>query len=137
MKPPRTLGISSGLGSMVRQTEQPMSIDIGDRRLRYGYEQQSKVLSNISFGTTPSNADADQNMQVWKATGVSPGAANTEFSVSHNLTHVPFGFMVVSVDKVATIIKSTTAWTAATSTSLGSIFLKTNAATVTFTLIIV
>ena len=99
-------------------------------------EQNAKALSNVSFGTTISNKDGDMNMQCWKASGTSAGVANTEFSVTHNLAHVPFGFMVVSTDKAAHIYKSTTAWTAATKTSLGTIYLKSDVATVTFSIVI-
>jgi hypothetical protein len=96
----------------------------------------SKTLSNISFGTTTSNADADMNMQVYKATGTTPAVANTAFTVQHNLRHVPFGFSVVRTNAAAHIYDSGTAWTAATQTSLGTISLKCDQASVAFVLII-
>lgn len=123
MKPPRTLGPALNSPAI-------------DRRMRYFLEQTVKVLSNISFGTTPSNADADQNMQTWKATGTTPGVANTAFTVSHNLRHVPFGFTVLRTDKAAHLYDSGVAWTAATTTTLGTISLKCDVATVAFTIAI-
>ncbi len=120
MRPPRTLGKS-------------LSVE----RLQYVVEQYSKVLSNISFGTTASNTDGDINIQCYKATGTTPGSANTEFAVPHNLAHVPFGFIVVSTGAAAHIYKSTTAWTSATTSSLGNIYLKCDQASVAFSIIIV
>lgn len=122
MKPPRTLELVTPLN--------------WQHRLRYQLEQMSKCLSNISFGQTISNADGDINISCYKASGTSPGTINTEFSVTHTLNHVPLGFMIVSTDKAAHIYKSTTAWTAATKSSLGSIFLKSDVASVAFSIII-
>lgn len=119
MKPPRTI-------------EQ----NAGQDHFRRVVEQVSKVMTNISFGTTTANTDADMNMRVWKATGTAPGTPNTEFQVTHNLDHVPIGFMVVSTDRAAHIYKSSSAWTAATKTTLGKVFLKADAASVAFVIII-
>lgn len=77
-------------------------------------EQTAKVLSNISFGSTTSNGDPDQNMAIWKATGVSPNVAGTEFAITHGLGRIPIGYNVVSADKAGHIYRSTTAWTATT-----------------------
>lgn len=122
MKPPRSIGIHRS------------PVDFS--HVKPLVNQMLKVLSNISFGTTTSNVDADMNMQVWKATGVSPVTPNTEFAVTHNLSHVPIGFMVVSANVAGHLFKSTTAWTRATPTALGSIFLKADVASITFTIII-
>lgn len=119
MKAPRSLGHS-----------------ISMERLQRVIEQDAKVLSNISFGTTLSNGDDDMNMQVHKASGTSPGTINVEFAVTHTLKHVPIGFMVVSTNKAAHFYKSTTAWTAATNSSLGSIYLKCDVITVAFVIVI-
>lgn len=120
MKPPRTMGASPSAA-----------------RLERILEQHAKVLSNISFGSTMSNADGEMNMQAHKVAGTTPGVINTEFAVTHTLKHIPIGFIVISTDKAgAHIYKSTTAWTAATNTSLGSIFLKCDVVTVAFSIVI-
>jgi hypothetical protein len=119
VKPPRSLGLQQTWEAVQRHLE-----------------IVSKTLSNISFGTTVNNTDPDMNMQCWKATGTTPASPNTEFAVTHNLKHVPIGFMIVSTNKAAHIYKSTTAWTAATTSTMGSIFLKCDTATVAFAIVI-
>lgn len=93
-------------------------------------DHNSRVLTNISFGSTTSNADGDMNMDVWKASGTTPGVANTEFSVSHGLGRVPFGFIVVNQNLAAHFFKSTSAWTST------NIFLKCDGISVAFTVIV-
>ncbi len=121
MKPPRTFE-----GSMVPE------------RLRYYLEQMSKVVSNISFGTTTSNADADQNVSIYKTPRiVSPIGVNVSIQVSHTLTHVPFGFSVVYTSKAAHVYDSgASPWTAATQDSLGYIYVACDVGSVQFGLII-
>lgn len=119
MKPPRSLSMNHGKDD-----------------LRYFTEQASKTMSNISFGTTTGNTDRDQNVQCWKATGTSPGAPNTAFTVTHNLPHVPFGFHILRMNAAARFYDSGVTWTAATKTALGTISLKCDIATVAFTIMI-
>lgn len=121
MKPPRTFGVAP-------TTTESM--------LKYAQELIAKTLSNISFGTTTSNADADMNMQVFKATGTSPGGANTTFVVSHTLKHVPIGFSVIRTNVAAHLYDAGVAWTAATNGSLGTISLKADQPSVAFVIII-
>jgi hypothetical protein len=121
VKPPRTLGLA------------PKTTDA---MVRYVQELISKSLSNISFGTTTSNADADMNMQCYKATGTTPVGPNTAFTVNHNLKHVPFGFSVLRTNIAAHIYDSGVAWTAATNSTLGTISLKCDQASVVFTIVI-
>lgn len=80
----------------------------------------------ISFGdgTNKDNIDC-----VW-ANGTSPGGANTEFSVTHDLGRVPVGYILVKSDKSANIYDGPTAWT----TSL--IYLKADQASVAYRLLI-
>lgn len=42
------------------------------------------------------------------------GTADTEFSVSHSLGVVPFGYIVVNINKGGVVYKSTTSWTSTT-----------------------
>lgn len=90
-------------------------------------EQNAKVLDgNIQFGTVGSIG----NMKGFMAAGVTPGVANTEFTVTHNLGVVPVGYLVMSVDQAAIIYKSTTVWTGT------AIFLKCNATNVNYVLFV-
>lgn len=52
-----------------------------------------------------------------------PGA-DVEYSIEHGMGIIPLGYIVISQDKAAATYKSTTAW------DTGSIYLKTNVATV-------
>jgi len=56
-------------------------------------KNHSRVLGGqVSFGATTGNAEQDRNIQCSKASGATPGAANTEFAVSHGLGRVPVTF---------------------------------------------
>ena len=60
--------------------------------LRRIYEQVSQAINGrISFGngTTPDNIDG-----VWISV-TTPGTANTDFTVTHNLGRVPVGYIVM------------------------------------------
>ncbi|UCD07833.1 MAG: hypothetical protein JSW41_02610, partial [Candidatus Aenigmatarchaeota archaeon] len=58
------------------------------------------------------------------------GAANTEFSVTHQLDRVPVGYIVTYINKAGVIYDSGTAWTATT------MYLKCSVANTTVTLLI-
>ncbi len=125
MKPVRTFGPVRGLPALPRNVAKLV-------------EQNAKALSNVSFGTTNSNTDSDMNVQCWKATGTTPGTANTQFSVSHGLKHKPFGFIVVGTSGAAHIFASNVpGWTAATNTSQGVILLMSDQINIGFSLIII
>lgn len=49
------------------------------------------INGKISYGAnmqnpTNSGQNTDNNMDVWKASGTTPGAANTDFTIKHSLT---------------------------------------------------
>lgn len=93
-------------------------------------DQLQRVLSgNISFGST--GGVSDRNILCTQVSGTSPGVSDTEFTVAHNLGRIPIGFIVVSVDKAAIIYKSTTAWTSS------NIYLKANATSVSYVLLVI
>ena len=87
-------------------------------------EQVTRVMSgNISFcgsmanpgellpnGTI--NRDDSQNMSVWKASGTTPAAANTEFTIAHQLKYVPLTILGQDTNNGGVLYRSTTAWTA-------------------------
>lgn len=71
----------------------PQSTVLGDeknpRNIARWNERNARVLKNLSHGSTMSNADADNNMNNWKASGVSPGVANTDFTIAHSMGRIP------------------------------------------------
>lgn len=85
------------------------------------------LRGNISYGDPVTGAD---NIDGAWATGTTPGVANTEFAVTHNLNRIPNGFDVKRMDKAARFYDSGTAWTKT------QIFLKCDVVTVKYTLFI-
>ena len=103
-------------------------------------QQMAKSLdSGISFGKTANNSNYQSpdhsDLNVWKANGTAPVTPNTEFSVSHNLTWVPWMFLYFT-NTAGVIYKSTTAWTAATKSTEGNIYLKCSTASAVYTMVI-
>src|SRR5258708_35852990 len=99
--------------------------------LRLMAENHARVLGGqVSFGATASNAEQDRNIQCSKASGATPGAANTEFAVSHGLGRVPVTFFG-HTDNGGVLYKSTTAW------SKTQIFLKCTTATANYGLVVI
>ena len=90
--------------------------------------QHARVLAgNVSFGNG-SNTNTEQNINgVW-VTGITPSTPNTLFTVNHVLGKVPVGFDVKRMNASGSIYDGGTAWTAT------QIFLKSSAASATFTL---
>jgi hypothetical protein len=80
-------------------------------------ERNARVLArNVSFGSTMSNTDGDVNISNWKATGTTPGAANTNFTVTHNLGRVPITIAGQDTDNGGLIYRGSVAWTKTTVT---------------------
>lgn len=76
-------------------------------------EINSRVMSgNISFGATMQNQTPDQNLSVWKASGTTPGTANTDFTITHSLGRVPLTIVGQDTDNGGLLYRSSvTAWT--------------------------
>lgn len=75
-------------------------------------ERLALVLNgNVNFGSTMSNADQDQNMNAWKATGTSPGAANTDFTIQHSLGRVPLTIVGQDTNNGGLLYRGSVAWT--------------------------
>lgn len=80
-------------------------------------ERLALVLNgNVNFGSTMSNKDADQNMNAWKATGTSPGAANTDFTITHSLGRVPLTIVGQDTNNGGLLYRGSVAWTKTTIT---------------------
>lgn len=100
-----------------------------DDALRIIWEEIARAINgNLSFGTFDGGPD---NMAGSWFDGVSPGAANTDFPVVHNLGRVPQGWILINIDKAAIIYKGVTAWTDTT------IYLRSNAVTTAVRLFVV
>lgn len=113
MKPPR-----------VPDSLEPMGID---KHL----QTVSKVLSNISFGSDMNNKSLDRNVNCWKASGVAPGAANTEFTITHGLGRIPLTLGGYDTNNGGVIYRSATAWTKT------QVFLKCTVASSAYNLVII
>jgi len=91
----------------------------------------SRALAGlIEFGPTMTNNEQSRNIQCSKATGVTPGVANTEFSVNHTLGRIPITFFG-HTNNGGVLYQSTTAWTKT------KIFLKCTTATASFSVVII
>jgi hypothetical protein len=94
-------------------------------------QNHSRILSgNVEFGDTMTNKEPGRNIKCSKATGATPGVANTEFAVTHILGKVPITFFH-HTDNGGVIYKSTTPWTNT------QIFLKCTTATANFSIVII
>lgn len=74
-------------------------------------ENHGRVLdNNISLGS--GNNDRSKNVINFKATGTTPGAANTDFTISHSLGYVPDTIFGQDTDNGGLLYRSpVTAWT--------------------------
>lgn len=94
-------------------------------------EINSKVLAgNVSYGSTMGNTDQDQNLQIWKATGTSPGSPNTEFAIAHQLGRVPNTIVGQDTNNGGLLYRGSTAWTST------MVYLKCTTATAAYKVII-
>jgi hypothetical protein len=75
--------------------------------------RHGRVLDgNISFGGTMANTDKDRNITCWKASGTTPGAANTDFTITHGLNRVPKTILGQDTNNGGLLYRSpATAWT--------------------------
>lgn len=79
--------------------------------LRENFEQLAKTVRNISFGETMSNAAPDQNLECWKASGTSPGVANTDFTINHSLGRIPITIAGQDTNNGGLLYRGSVAWT--------------------------
>lgn len=75
------------------------------------------INGNISFGSSMANTDEDQNINAWKATGTSPVAPNTDFTIKHSLGRIPLTIVGQDTKDGSVLYRSpATAWTTTTVT---------------------
>jgi len=81
-------------------------------------ERIARVLNgNVSFGSSMTNGQTDTNLNVWKATGISPVAPNTDFTIKHSLGRVPLTIVGQDGTNGGVLYRSpVTAWTSTTVT---------------------
>jgi hypothetical protein len=63
-----------------------------------------------------SNKDPDMNMQAWKATGTSPVAPNTDFTIAHSLGRIPLTIVGQDTNNGGLLYRGSVAWTKTTIT---------------------
>lgn len=115
MKPRRTLGFTT-----------PTLDNLVDWLTRHG-----RVLDgNVSFGATTSNTDRDRNIDSFKASGTTPGVANTQFTINHTLGRVPVTFFG-HTNNGGVLYQSATPWTKT------QIFLKCTTATAAYQVVVI
>ena len=97
--------------------------------------------SLITYGHTLTNDNdtGHADIQCWKATGTTPGSANTEFSISHNLDYIPvmYHYILDRAGQLYQLQTTGTAWTAATNSALGAVYLKCTVASAHYVIILV
>jgi hypothetical protein len=95
-------------------------------------ERHGRVLDgNVSFGSTMTNKDQEQNIECWKASGTTPATANTEFSVTHGLGRIPLTLAGWDTNNGGVIYRSTTAWTKT------AVFLKCTTASAAYNIVLI
>lgn len=95
-------------------------------------ERLAKVLNGqVSFGTVMNNTEPGTNLNVWKAHGTTPGAANTDFTINHSLGRIPITIVGQDTNNGGLLYRSPiTAWTKTTVT------LRCTTATATYNVIL-
>ena len=83
---------------------------------RWNEHLADQIAGKISYGSTMGNTDQDQNLLIWKASGVTPGVANTDFTITHSLGSVPNTIVGQDTDNGGLLYRGSVAWTKTTIT---------------------
>lgn len=87
------------------------------RNLGRWSERLARVLNgNVSYGSTMLNTDGDRNLNIWKATGTTPGSANTDFTITHSLGRIPITIVGQDTDNGGLLYRGSVAWSKTTVT---------------------
>ena len=100
MKVQRTLGNVSTLQNQLRWNEHIGTV----------------LTRNVSYGHTMSNADQNVNTDTWKATGTTPGVANTDFTINHSLGRIPITIVGQDTNNGGLVYRGSVPWTKTTVT---------------------
>jgi hypothetical protein len=76
------------------------------------------------------NTENDINLDVWKASGTTPGAANTDFTINHSLGRIPICIVGQVGNNGGNLYQGSVAWTKTTVT------LRCTTATMTYKVIL-
>lgn len=116
--------------------QRTIGLPVTQRGLYAQIETMARTLdSQINFGLDMTNT-GHSNVDIWKASGACPGVANTQFTVNHNLGHIPFFFFWFTTLGGVVYASNQAGWTAATNAAQGSIFLKCTVASDTYNVMI-
>jgi hypothetical protein len=99
----------------------PQPTCLGDPRDPLNLTRHSERLAlvlngNVNYGSTMKNTDPDMNMNAFKAAGTTPGAANTDFTLTHTLGRVPLTINGQDTNNGGVIYRGSTPWTKTTVT---------------------
>lgn len=98
-----------------RKAKETHSKELLDQIITYG-------VNSIEFG---SPANGSLNIKGFWVSIITPGGANTEFTINHNLGYIPTGIHIISIDQPSIIYASRKVqWTTK------QIFLKANVGSV-------
>lgn len=88
------------------------------KMIRKLYEQLVRIVNGqLSFGN---GIKPDNIAGAWGAVA-DTGAANADFTVTHNLLYVPVGFIVINQSKAGVVYQGSVAWTTTTITLRDSV----------------
>ena len=93
--------------------DKPLEIRQWALMIRKLYEQLARVVNGlVSFGNglTRDNIDGE-----WAAVA-DTGAANADFTITHNMLRVPVGWIAMNQTKAGVLYKGAAAWTTTTIT---------------------
>lgn len=71
---------------------------------------------NVSYGSSMANTNEDLNLLIWKASGVSPGVADTDFTIAHSLGKIPITIVGQDTNNGGLLYRGSVAWTTTTVT---------------------
>jgi len=112
------------MGKIIRRVAYPMT---PQATASFGETMNNVLAHQVSFGSTMTNTDTGNNMAVWKVANMATGvSANVEFAIPHNLRQIPIHFHGYAVDggTIYSHYAGMTAWTAATPSAMGNIYVK-------------
>lgn len=92
------------------------NIDTPDNKIRWQEHLATVLTKNVSYGSTMSNADEDTNLSIWKATGTTPVAPNTNFTITHSLGRIPNTIVGQDTNNGGLLYRGSVAWSKSTIT---------------------